>query len=87
MYGEKEETCTELPLSHQFSNRFIHCRITPRLAAEYALWATQYIAVHFFHGFLPHMVTYVKSVLIAVDGECRSIIFALSIHGGSAPNT
>ena len=32
---------------------------------EYALLANQYIAVHFFHGFLLHMVFYAKFILIS----------------------
>ena len=28
-----------VPLSHQFSNRFIHCRIHPQMTVKYALWA------------------------------------------------
>ena len=40
------------------------------MAAEYALNANQYIADSspFFHGFLPHMVSYAKFILMAVDG-------------------
>ena len=58
------------PFSHQFSNHFKHFRIHPRMAAEYALNANQYIADSspFFHGFLLHMVSYTKFILMAVDG-------------------
>ena len=32
----------------------------------------------FFHGFLQHMLSYAKFILMAVGGECRSVI--LSYH-------
>ena len=40
------------------------------MAAEYALNANQDIADSspLFHGFLPHMVSYAKFILMAVDG-------------------
>ena len=63
-YGEMKENMkgivtrqTSKPLSQQFLNHFIYCRIHPRMTAEYALWANQYIAVHYFYGLLPHMVS------------------------------
>ena len=43
------------------------------------------IAVHFFHDFLPYLVSYAKFISMAV--ECRSGMFVLSFHGGSAART
>ena len=50
-YGEMRETFKEFatrgistPLSHQFSNRFIHNQLHPRITSEYAYQAKQYIA-------------------------------------------
>ena len=40
---------------------------------EYALVANQYTAVYFSHGFLPHMVSYEKFILMVFGGECRSV--------------
>ena len=57
------------------------------MTAEYALRANQYIAVPFFYDFLAHMVSYAKFILMAVGDECRSVIFVLLFHGGSAANT
>ena len=57
------------------------------MTVKHALLANQYIAVQFFHDFLPHMVSYPKFVLMAVGGECRSVTFVLSFHGGSAAHT
>ena len=54
------------PLSHQFPSRFKHNRIHPRMTAKYALWANQYVAVHGFHGFLPHMISYETFLLMVV---------------------
>ena len=75
------------PLSYQFLSRFIHCRIHPRMTVQYALWVNQYIAVNVFRGFLPHIVCYAKFILMAVGGECRSVIDVLSFYGGSAAHT
>ena len=47
----------------------------------------QFIAVRFFLGFLPHMVSYVKFTLIVVGEECGSVISVLSFPGGSASHT
>ena len=35
----------------------------------------------------PHMVSYAKFILMAVGGECRSVIFILSFPEGSAGHT
>ena len=75
------------PLGQQFSNRFIHSQIHLRMTAEYAWWANQYIAVHFFHGFLPHMISYAKFIFVAISGNGRSAIFVLSFYGGSVAHT
>ena len=65
----------------------IHWGIHARMTAENALWANQDIAVNFFHGSFPHMVSYAKFILMVVGGESRSIIFVLSFHGGSAAHS
>ena len=57
------------------------------MTAKYAFSANQNIAVPFFHGFLPHMVPYAKLIIMAIGGECRSVVFVLSFHVGSAANT
>ena len=67
------------PLTHQFPSRSIHCRIHPRMTAEYALRVNQYRAVHFFHGFLPHMISYAEFILIVVGGDCRSVRYFCTI--------
>ena len=75
------------PPSHQFSNHFIHWGIHAQMTAENALWVNQYIAVHFFHGSFPHLVSYAKFSLMVLGGESRSVIFVLSFHGGSAAHS
>ena len=83
-YKELGGTCRELPLrgflnhlvSHQFSSRFTHCWIHPRMTAEYALWTCQYIAVHFFMVF-SHMISHAKLILMTIGGEWRSVTFVL----------
>ena len=55
--------------------------------AEYALWANQYAAVFFIHGFLPHMVSYAKFTLIGVSGKCTSVIFIVLFLDGSVAHT
>ena len=34
-----------------------------------------------------HMVLYAKFILMVVGGECRSVVFILSFHRGSAAGT
>ena len=41
----------------------------------------------FFHVFLPHMVSYAKFILMTVGGKCKSVVFVLSFHKGSAAHT
>ena len=95
-YGEMGETYTKLsletrgtsePLIHQFSSRFIHCRIHLRMTTEYVLWTNQYIAVHFFDRFLLQMVSYALFILIVVGGESRSTTLVLSFNGRWAAPT
>ena len=57
------------------------------MTAEYVWWANQYIAVQFVLGFLLQMASYAKFILMVVGGECKSVIFVLSFHEGSAAHT
>ena len=41
----------------------------------------------FFHGFFSRTVFCPKFILMVVGGECRSVIFVLSFHGGSTAHT
>ena len=75
-YGEIGENVGLI--SHQFSSSFIPYRIHPQMNAEYPLWPNQFIAVNFFHDFLTRIVSYTKFILMAVGGECASVIFVLS---------
>ena len=93
-YGEMGETCRELPLrgflKHLVSSFQVAsyiAGISHELLPNTPIWANQYIAVHFFHGFLPHMVSYAKFTLMPVGGEYRSVILVLSFHVGSAAHT
>ena len=53
------------PLSHKFFKPFYTLPDSPpNDYAECALWANYNIAIHFFHGFLPHMVSYAKFILM-----------------------
>ena len=55
--------------SQQFSSRFIHCRIHPRVTVEYVLWANQYMPVHFSTVFFPTHGIFCKIYLNG--GWCR----------------
>ena len=57
------------------------------MTPEYGAWANQDMAVQFFHGFLPQILSYAEFILMAVGGECISVIVVLSFHGVSAAQT
>ena len=50
------------------------------MTAKYALWTNQYIAVHFFHGFLPYMVSYAKFILMADGVNFRLVNLVLLFY-------
>ena len=86
----KSGRCIQVITTKRFLRHvFTSFRSTPYIAGFPHEWLPnilyEQIAAHCFHGFRPYMVSYAMFISMAVG--CRSGMFVLSFHGGSAART
>ena len=55
------------------------------MIAKYALWANQYIAVHFSDGFLSHMISYKNFILMVIVGSADKLFLSYDVVEDQPP--
>ena len=83
------ETCIEFPLRGFLSHLvFKALHILPDSPKLLPNMPCEEMSVHsspFFHGFLPHTVSYAKFILMVVGSVMRSVAFVLSFQEDQTP--